>query len=447
MKKAIGVSVITIGVCLASAYMVGYTVDQHIEKYINGMADSTTTVLRTSIPDFPAERISVDILNKERKLFSTHIDARLMLTAQGKEQAEELTRFDFDIHHGPFWFEKDSTGSRSLVHGLFGLVHEFQYDIGSDKISAVLNVKHNFLHSGSFYLDLHAEGENNLSITGRAGANYKTHWKHKSFTATESFVEIDHASADSYTLDDFYVKNTHPMGGAQFINHDGAVEVSLDSIANDRGMTLHDFSVENSWNLNDSRYDSKSELALDELLFVHGEGKKLHVKDLSITSESSLPHIASTSMFDPLTMDSDEFAKHLDQLKVDLDLSMVMNDEPVGISMQLKNDIDLLKTKHEDLDHASAMAMNNQQYALVYMRSLTGNMAIDWPDACVDSPVAYEADDQAEALAVLRPVCTIKSVIDHDTPENIYQVEGNRYLFDMEKLADLFFSETNKLQD
>ena len=131
---------LTLGVIAGSSYLAGYTVDRNIDKFLDGMLASASKSLGQ---DDMAE-LSVTVLDKERHLFYTRIKASLdMGSAQGVTGNGLI--FSFDVHHGPFWFEKNADGDKTLVSGLFGMHYNYQPFNGVD---IAINLRHNFLHSG-----------------------------------------------------------------------------------------------------------------------------------------------------------------------------------------------------------------------------------------------------------------------------------------------------------
>ncbi len=397
MKKIAIVSGLTLGIIAGSSYLVGHTVDRHIDTFLTGMVSSAMK----ATGQLDAASLSVTVLKKKRHLFYTTIEAGI--SDDSHAHTDPLV-ISFDVHHGPFWFEKKANGDREFVSGLFG-VH---YDLPVfEEISVAINLRHHFLHSGKLEASLSGSVPG-LTMDASLGADYQSHWNNKEFTLTDSSIHLDQVSGD-YEGQPIFVDNalfefSHPMGLLYMGDHMKlSASYQIDRIKSGP-FSIDNLSLDGVLDTNkEGVLTSETSVTADSIGFQDMQGVANTIESLDISAKAVMPHYDAEAL---QSLHIEDKVKALQDVKLDIDASLSFNGEGVELAAELGLDVD---DQYEFTE--------NFIFAQLVDQALRGKASLKWETPCAENSE--------------HTICQLVSAITMDLDENTYELSDRSFVVNL----------------
>lgn len=328
MKKTLLVSSITLGIIAGASFLVGYTVDQHIESYLSGAVYRAQLGVEkvTGVSPEEQELIHIKVIKKERHLFSTKVTA-VLTTAELATASDRPYEFTFDVLHGPFWLEKNANDERELVSGLFGIHYNYTLKMGDSSAVVAANLRHHFLHSGLVNVTTSGKIEG-ASFDFGAGFNYESSWDAKDFLLTRSFMDLDHVHIEELQAENGHFAMEHPQGIMSLYQNDFkeiSTHYHLEKLESPM-LAIHHLEGSQTNLLNQPKGLSGSATLASDFIALHQSSPALEIRELSLDANFTAPNFESSQL---------DLSHVLKDSKFFLEGSSMINDESLKISFDL----------------------------------------------------------------------------------------------------------------
>ena len=370
MKKFISILFLSIVISTITAYIIGFTVDQNLDKYVGAMIEDSMDAIAQAGHQ-PQGLVQAQVLGKKRGVFSTQ--AKIALISEGNT----IVKVPVTVHHGPFWIEVDAQGDRKLVSGLFGI--EMRQNIFG--IAGVVNVEHGFLHHGDVRISVEEDIEG-ASLSGGFELSYKSHWNDKSFTITAMNMSLDHLDFNGLSIKGLETKSQSPAGIMQAYHKETSAEFTLDHIHTD-SVTVEDVELSSH-----SQAEWKESEIHVQVGLVDNQSAQMRIEDLEVDAKIALPHM-NLHLLEDISQYPTHFNREMlqgfDNMEFSATSSFDLNGDSVDFSMELSTDFSENGRGFPACEMEACDDQENAARVSYLMNHVDGSMKVSWDKDCENS--------------------------------------------------------------